>query len=686
MGVRREGALPLVAWLVFACALGGAGIAPALAATRVTVRDDGGRVRVAWVLAPPADPRGARPDSLVDRRRWSERLASPAGAATALHVLGGARFAVGDEAGADSCWQALAERRSPWQVDALLRRAALGQSRAGAAAAESLLAVATLFDVPDAERAALLERRASLRAAAGNAEGAITLARELVRSYPAVAPQAGRGLALLDSLVAAHGDSVAVEDLRAGAEVDFFRGARGAAAGRLRRVLARTDRELRFGPALRLAQVLREARLPLAAGVAADSAAALASTAGERAIASLERARTRRNAGATEAALAMYAVIGRSTADSDTRSTAWWEYAREAQDDMRYREAIAGFARTSQLGGRRADDARFQAGLVHFALGEVDSARAWWRRAHGENARFWLAVALRGTDLTESDSLLRSLAGLPGYGFYRAAARETLGVAAWSGRTIAEAPAPGEAPGFSEDLRALLADARDADAALLLGRWLAHDERVRMPGERDAAAALGAASFAFEAGRPALGTRLAEAAFAAARSDSEAWAVVPWAYPPAYESGVVAAETLGVERALLWGLVRQESRFDPRARSRSDALGLTQLKQAAAQDMARTLRERAPSEEALFEPERALRYGAGYLAQLLRRFDGCVPVALVAYNAGAGTIRRDWREIVARGGDALFCELASNADSQDYARRITGFRSAYRDLRPTAAR
>jgi len=132
--------------------------------------------------------------------------------------------------------------------------------------------------------------------------------------------------------------------------------------------------------------------------------------------------------------------------------------------------------------------------------------------------------------------------------------------------------------------------------------------------------------------------------------------------------------------------VRQESRFDPRARSRSDALGLTQLKQAAALDMARSLRERAPSEEALFDPERALRYGSGYLAQLLRRFDGRVSVALVAYNAGAATIRRDWREIVARGGDALFCELASNADSQDYARRILGFRSAYRDLRPTVAR
>ena len=61
-------------------------------------------------------------------------------------------------------------------------------------------------------------------------------------------------------------------------------------------------------------------------------------------------------------------------------------------------------------------------------------------------------------------------------------------------------------------------------------------------------------------------------------------------------------------------------------------------------------------------------------------------VALAAYNAGPGTIRRDWRDLLARGGAALFCELASNADSQDYARRILGMRQAYRELRPTTGR
>jgi soluble lytic murein transglycosylase-like protein len=67
---------------------------------------------------------------------------------------------------------------------------------------------------------------------------------------------------------------------------------------------------------------------------------------------------------------------------------------------------------------------------------------------------------------------------------------------------------------------------------------------------------------------------------------------------------------------------------------------------------------------------------------LIQRFDGHVAVALSAYNAGASTVPPFWRDLIARGGEALFCEIASNADAQDYARRILGYRQAYRELRP----
>ena len=128
-----------------------------------------------------------------------------------------------------------------------------------------------------------------------------------------------------------------------------------------------------------------------------------------------------------------------------------------------------------------------------------------------------------------------------------------------------------------------------------------------------------------------------------------------------------------------------EFRIDTTNARAGRALGLAQLLPGTAGDMARELRESLPNDTLMFEPDRALRYGARYLRKLLDRFDGVVPVALTAYNAGPGKVRADWRELLARGGWALYCELAANADTQDYVRRILGYRQAYRELAPAIA-
>jgi soluble lytic murein transglycosylase-like protein len=277
------------------------------------------------------------------------------------------------------------------------------------------------------------------------------------------------------------------------------------------------------------------------------------------------------------------------------------------------------------------------------------------------------------------------LARKPGYAFYRACARETLGVRGWPGAVL-EAAADTSATVLLRARRLLAADPTGEDAMTLLSRWAAAD--ARLDGTRPGIAEwLTAARMAFSCGRTALGTLWVDRAIGAAqsRADSIQWGLVPWAYPPAFEPLVRAAavDSISMDAPLLWGLMRQESRFDPRARSRSNALGLTQLKVEAASDAARALREGAPSETTLFDPAHAVRYGAAYLGALLRRFEGHVPVALAAYNAGPSVVRKDWRDLIARGGEALYCEVASNADSQDYVKRITGFRAAYRELAPS---
>jgi soluble lytic murein transglycosylase-like protein len=321
-------------------------------------------------------------------------------------------------------------------------------------------------------------------------------------------------------------------------------------------------------------------------------------------------------------------------------------------------------------------------------LGREREAMAIWRRGDDRRSRFWLGVLLRRRGAAEGGTILREeFAERPGYDIYSVAARDTLGLPSWRGQLASPAPDSLE-PALVSAIVALSGRlALGDEAARLVAARDRNDPRLPRGRERRMAASSwrAIALAAYTAGDLDGATRAADRALAASEDDPSLWEWVPWAFPPAYERELAAAaDRFGLERALLWGLARQESRFDTRAISRSNALGLAQLLPGTAREVAKELGERLPSDSLVFEPDRGLRYGAYYLRKLLQRFSGAVPVALTAYNAGPGRVREDWRAIVARGGWALYFEMAANADTQDYVRRILGFRQAYRELKPAA--
>ncbi|HEU5466275.1 MAG TPA: lytic transglycosylase domain-containing protein, partial [Gemmatimonadales bacterium] len=86
----------------------------------------------------------------------------------------------------------------------------------------------------------------------------------------------------------------------------------------------------------------------------------------------------------------------------------------------------------------------------------------------------------------------------------------------------------------------------------------------------------------------------------------------------------------GVDPVLAFRLVRVESGFDPRAKSRAGAIGLTQVLPSTAR-----LYEPGLSVEQLYEPATNLRLGFRYLHDLMARY-GTLNHALVAYNSGPG--------------------------------------------------
>jgi soluble lytic murein transglycosylase-like protein len=93
------------------------------------------------------------------------------------------------------------------------------------------------------------------------------------------------------------------------------------------------------------------------------------------------------------------------------------------------------------------------------------------------------------------------------------------------------------------------------------------------------------------------------------------------------------AVTEGIEPQVAFRLVKVESNFMPKAKSRANAIGYTQLQLA-------TAREYEPwvSEKDLHTRDVNLRIGFRFLKDLMRRYGGDEQIALLAYNRGPARV------------------------------------------------
>jgi soluble lytic murein transglycosylase-like protein len=107
---------------------------------------------------------------------------------------------------------------------------------------------------------------------------------------------------------------------------------------------------------------------------------------------------------------------------------------------------------------------------------------------------------------------------------------------------------------------------------------------------------------------------------------------------PYQEHVIEAAKEHKLDPALVHAVIAAESNYNPNARSNKGAVGLMQV-------MPDTGRRYGVKEKELKLPEKNIRTGVQYLADLIEMFDGDLKLALAGYNAGENAVLRHGRRI-----------------------------------------
>jgi soluble lytic murein transglycosylase len=333
--------------------------------------------------------------------------------------------------------------------------------------------------------------------------------------------------------------------------------------------------------------------------------------------------------------------------------------------------------RLAWLAWRRGDFAGAAARLDRIRRDGADDAER-------ERARYWLGRAWERLGRSEGAEQLATIAREAPFTYYgfRAAARS-------------EAPVPAPAPA---DVAA--AAPRVAPAAAALPETALRRIQILLEAELDERAAreigplarsagggvasrLALAQLLVEARRYHLAQRLVLGADAAAlvRRPPPGEEALWWmAWPTAYDAAVErAARAHGVEPALVYAIMREESGYQPDALSIAGARGLTQIMPTTGRRLAADLGADGFDPAELYRPERNLELGAFYLSRLLGRFDGRLSAVIASYNAGPEAVAR-WIQADGARDDDEWVESIPYDQTRVYVKRVLRSLYVYRAL------
>lgn len=148
-------------------------------------------------------------------------------------------------------------------------------------------------------------------------------------------------------------------------------------------------------------------------------------------------------------------------------------------------------------------------------------------------------------------------------------------------------------------------------------------------------------------------------------------------HPMPYQDSVIRhSRTVGIDPAWAYGIMRQESRFQPNARSGAAASGLMQIIPGTANQIARGLGEKTGN---MGDPDTNIRYGTWFLNDLATRAGGQIAVATAGYNAGPNAARK-WLPSHGTIAADQYVESIPYAETRAYVKHVMENATVYGTL------
>ncbi|MEO8380115.1 MAG: lytic transglycosylase domain-containing protein, partial [Acidobacteriota bacterium] len=139
------------------------------------------------------------------------------------------------------------------------------------------------------------------------------------------------------------------------------------------------------------------------------------------------------------------------------------------------------------------------------------------------------------------------------------------------------------------------------------------------------------------------------------------------------------AKKYEADPTLVLSIMREESRFNPRAKSQAAARGLLQFIITTARDIGRDVGLVDVAPEDLYDPRVIIRLGAKYLSELSGRFQGNRYRIAAAYNAGPQQTAL-WTRLQPAPGDDYFLTAVNFDETKHYVRKVMNSYDRYRSI------